>query len=81
MENYNLLNWNTYSELNNAYFKIQILENYNEFYTIGMIDGQNNSSELTSSVFAHNRPGKRINTYLVLQVDFDGNKQITLRNN
>jgi len=76
LNNSNLLNWNTYSEINNDYFKIQILEENNEFYTIGMIDGQNNSSEVTPYVFEHSRPNKMINTYRVIQVDYNGKETI-----
>jgi len=76
LNNSNLLNWNTYSEINNDYFKIQILEENNEFYTIGMIDGQNNSSEITPYVFEHSRPEKKINIYRVIQVDYNGKETI-----
>lgn len=76
MDDSNLLNWNTYSEANNAYFNIQILDEFNEFQTIGSVSGLGNSSELTPYVFEHLRPLQKINVYRLVQVDFDGKETI-----
>lgn len=65
--NASLLEWATYSELNNAYYDVQHSTDGKEFTTIEEIEGAGNSTNYNTY-----RPSTGINYYRLRQVDFDG---------
>jgi hypothetical protein len=69
----NHITWWTVSENNNDYFVVERSNNGVDFREIGTIDGQGNSSELTSYIFndLYYKRGQ-INYYRLKQVDIDG---------
>lgn len=73
-DNTKLINWTTDSEINNSHFLIEKSTNGHDFYQIGLIDGQINSSKKTNySIFDHESAGL-ISYYRLIQVDLDGKR-------
>lgn len=70
-----LLKWVTYSETNNAHFKIQRSEKANAFTTIGMVDGNGSTNERHEYTFLDEHP-YATNYYRLKQVDYDGEFEI-----
>ena len=65
------LSWTTATETNNAGFEIQRSVNKNNFNTIGYIEGQGTTTELTKYSFAdQTEPGHYL--YRLKQIDYDG---------
>ena len=76
MEAGNLISWQTVSENNNDYFEILKSTNGSDFYSIGKIQGNGNSSEIINYDFFDSN--KRVGTsyYKIKQFDYDG-KSVT----
>lgn len=72
MENYNLLNWQTATEINNDYFVLQSSTNSIDFTEIGRVDGAGNSNNVLNYQFNDDNPFNKIVYYRLKQVDFDG---------
>ncbi len=69
--NYNLLKWETASELNNDYFVLEKSTGGAMFEEVGKIPGHGNSNTLLKYSYKHNNPDE-IQYYRLRQVDFDG---------
>ncbi|MBK7684379.1 MAG: T9SS type A sorting domain-containing protein [Bacteroidetes bacterium] len=72
MNNYNLLEWSTSSEINNDYFTIEKSLSGTQFENIGIVDGAGNSTILKQYQFKDLLPGKELNYYRLKQTDFNG---------
>lgn len=68
----NELSWNTLSEINNNYFEIQRASNGNNFQSIGMVEGNGNSTKEEKYSFIDPNPSIGMNYYKLKQVDLDG---------
>ena len=66
------LSWATASEINNDYFVIERSEDGNNFYEIGRVAGNGNSSEEISYEFTDKFVLAPIEYYRLKQVDFNG---------
>lgn len=66
------LSWSTLSEVNNDVFEIQRTDGVSAFETIGMVNGNGNSSQLVEYTFADNNPQIGVNYYRLKQIDLDG---------
>lgn len=67
-----LLDWGTFSEVNNEGFFIQKSRNGREWMDIGWVDGAGTTNESESYSFRDSAPFSGINYYRLKQVDFDG---------
>lgn len=66
------LSWNTYSEINNSHFEVQMSTDEIGFHSIASIPGKGNSDNLTQYNYSFS-PEKQGVIYLkIKQVDFDG---------
>lgn len=72
------LTWATLSEINNDEFLIEHSTDGKEFIELSSINGQGNSSELTTYYYNHGTPINGQNFYRLSQVDFDGNKEVLM---
>ncbi|MBK9638104.1 MAG: T9SS type A sorting domain-containing protein [Bacteroidetes bacterium] len=72
MNNYNLLEWSTSSEINNDYFTIEKSLSGIQFENIGTVDGAGNSTLLRQYMFKDMMPSKEISYYRLKQTDFNG---------
>ncbi len=70
-----ILNWATASELNNKHFEIQASQNGIQFQTLGIVNGQGNSSQNNYYQF-FDYSVQDFKYYRLSQVDFDGNTEI-----
>ncbi len=68
-----LLNWQTATEINNAYFVVQRGNAGKGFADIGKVDGHGNSSITQQYSFIDNKPGTAANYYRLQQFDADNN--------
>ncbi len=66
------LSWSTSTEINNDYFLIERSEDGSNFYEIGRINGNGNSSEVLEYSFIDRFVYSSIEYYRIKQVDFDG---------
>ncbi|TZF82589.1 T9SS type A sorting domain-containing protein [Pedobacter sp. BS3] len=71
-----VLNWNTASEQNNAYFELLRSADGKQFTAIGRKDGHNNSNTPQNYSFTDFSPLAGINYYKLKQVDGDGRETI-----
>jgi trimeric autotransporter adhesin len=69
-----LLTWKTADEYNNDHFEIETSKNGADFYRIGIVKGNNNSSTEQYYQFTDSFPATGINHYRLVQVDIDGRK-------
>jgi len=67
----NLLEWQTASEKNNAYFEIERSTDGRSFEKIGEVEGNGTTLEISNYQFIDENPSA-INYYRLRQVDFDG---------
>ena len=67
-----LLEWETATEVNNAFFQIERSRNGKEFDAISKVEGIGNSDITQSYQLLDENPGSGINYYRLKQVDFDG---------
>jgi hypothetical protein len=68
----NILNWSTESEINNSHYIISHSFDGVLWNSLSEIPGAGNSSETLSYRFIHNLPDPTINYYKLIQVDYDG---------
>ena len=69
------LNWQTASESNSAYFRIEKSTNGINFNSIGERNAAGNSSQLLSYFFTDEEPVQGINYYRLNQIDLNGNQK------
>lgn len=67
-----VLNWTTNSEIENDRFEIQASRDGFVFQSIGEVQGQGNTSAVTTYSFADDRVGDGVTYYRLKQIDFDG---------
>lgn len=67
-----LLNWQTASEKDNAYFQVEHSPDGINFTALGEVSGMGTSVVLNNYSFRHLKPAKGENYYRLKQVDFDG---------
>jgi len=67
-----VINWNTYSEINNDGFEIQRSRNGAEFITVGNVEGAVNSSDLREYLYEDQLKEVGIYYYRIKQNDLDG---------
>jgi len=72
IEDFIALTWQTQSEINNDKFYIEHSKNGNDWYEIGEVKGQGNSTSLNTYTIDHQNPNSGQNYYRLKQVDFDG---------
>lgn len=70
-KNYNLLEWKTATEINNAYFVLERSDGGPKFEEVAIIPGGGNANELLAYNYQHNNP-EELEYYRLKQVDFDG---------
>ncbi len=75
MEDGNLLQWITASELNNDYFNLHYSTDGIDFEIIATIEGNGNSSEAHLYDFLHRNPANGTTYYYLSQTDFDGSNE------
>lgn len=68
----NRLTWKTLSEINNAYFEIQLSADGRNFQSIGKVEGNGNSNRALDYQYIHENPNAGLNYYRLKQVDLDG---------
>ena len=66
-----LINWSTGAEINNDYFEVERSLNGIDFESIGTVNGQGNSTEITEYNFIDYAPYNSSTYYRIKQVDFD----------
>ncbi len=67
-----ILKWQTASEENNDYFRVEHSLNGVDFNTLAEVEGQGNSVEITDYNYVHETPSIGNNYYRLAQVDFSG---------
>lgn len=67
-----ILNWETSSEVDNAYFEIEHSQDGKNFSSIGQINGQGQSDEIHKYQWVDKNPFEGNNFYRLKQVDFSG---------
>ncbi len=70
-----LLNWETLSETNNAFFEIERSIDGKTFTKIGSKDGSGTTTALTKYRFVDESPVPGTNYYRLKQIDFDGKSE------
>ena len=71
-ENYNVLDWQTSTEVNNDYFVVESSTDMINFKEIGRVDGAGNSNNVLSYQYLDYTPFEKVIYYRLKQVDFDG---------
>ncbi|WP_116545133.1 SGNH/GDSL hydrolase family protein [Pontibacter virosus] len=66
------LDWETASELDNAFFEVQRGQSATEFDSIGHVEGAGTTSLTQSYTFQDKKADNGVNYYRLRQVDFDG---------
>ena len=69
--------WETSSELNNNFFTVERSRDGFNFESIGIVQGQGNSTSLHHYEYEDNRPLKGISYYRLRQTDFDGRSTLS----
>ncbi|HBG71109.1 MAG: hypothetical protein A2W93_02605 [Bacteroidetes bacterium GWF2_43_63] len=69
-----LLLWQTASEINNNYFRVEKSVNGFDFSSIGIVFGAGNSNQLREYSFVDGAPVFGLNYYRLSQIDFDGSE-------
>ncbi|WP_454525422.1 T9SS type A sorting domain-containing protein [Dyadobacter jiangsuensis] len=78
LETYNLLEWETAFEHNNAYFEVQRSVDGKTFASIGEhVPGGGDVHNISSYHFADNAPAQAVNYYRLKQVDWDGTSALS----
>jgi len=72
-----LLLWQTATEINNNYFRIEKSADGFHFSSIGIVFGAGNSNQLLDYSFIDATPVSGINYYRLAQVDFDGTEHLS----
>lgn len=71
------LEWQTATELNNAYYEIERSSEGKTFEKIGEISGYGNSNVTRTYSFIDEKPNTDVNYYRLRQVDFDGKATVS----
>jgi len=69
------LEWTTASEKNNSHFEVQKSANGKDFETIGMVEGNGNSSSLIDYKYTDYGSHGNVSYYRLEQFDFDGQSE------
>lgn len=69
------LTWQTASEVNNDYFKLQKIEQ-NKLFPIACVTGSGMSNEIADYQYTDEKPVEGENYYRLTQVDYDGSKEV-----
>lgn len=72
MDASSLLEWATYSEVNNAYYEVEHSTDGKEFSIVKQVEGAGNSNDYNTYSTIHENPEVGANYYRLRQVDFDG---------
>jgi hypothetical protein len=72
-----VLEWQTGSEFNNAYFEVQTSKDGVTYYPIGRVNSHGNSTTTQSYAFTDRLPITGANYYRLKQVDIDGNSTLS----
>ena len=72
INNTNLLEWSTSSEINNDYFTIERSENAFEFFPIKNVKGAGTSNSINSYQFNDEQASSKLNYYRLKQTDYNG---------
>lgn len=67
-----LVEWSTYSEINNDYFEVEHSLDNENYNAIGRVEGSGISNIFQEYSFTHRNPLLGVNYYRIKQVDFDG---------
>lgn len=70
-----LLKWSTASEKNNSHFEVQKSANGKDFETIGLVEGNGNSSSLINYTYNDYSSHGNVSYYRLQQFDFDGESE------
>lgn len=70
-----VLDWSTYSEINNSHFDIEHSVNGIDYKRIGGLEGAGNSSQVLDYKFVDTEPIEGYNYYRLKQHDFDGRSE------
>ena len=73
LDDANILEWTTSTELDNDYFIVERSSNGSDFEEIQKVDGAGNSNSAISYSIRDNDPLNGINYYRLKQTDFSGN--------
>ena len=76
--NGNLLQWKTFTELNNDYFVLQRSTDGKNFVNIGNVNAAANGAYSNNYQFLDTAPKQNINYYRLLSIDFDGTQHYSL---
>jgi hypothetical protein len=71
-ENSVILDWSTYSEINNSHFSLERSRDGQNYTTIALLKGAGNSSDITDYNFTDKKARKGYNYYRLVQTDFNG---------
>lgn len=71
-----ILTWSTATEHKNDYFTLEHAEEDANFKTIGIINGQQNSTTQTDYTFTHHSTQSKVNYFRLSQTDLDGKIKI-----
>ncbi len=74
-DNNTLLNWQTVSEENNAYFQVEHSIDGRNFTSLNIIEGNGNAIVAHDYAYLHDSPRAGTNYYRLKQVDFNGSFQ------
>jgi len=75
MDHYSaVLEWGTWTELNNEMFVVEHCLDGQSFQKIGTLDGSGTSYDRQEYEFVHSNPGFGFNYYRIYQQDFDGSR-------
>jgi hypothetical protein len=71
-EGVTVINWTTFSEINNNYFTLERSGDGYKWEVIGTVEGAGNSSSIIDYTFYDRHPLKGVNYYKLKQTDYDG---------
>jgi hypothetical protein len=74
-----LIQWSTWSELNNSHFIISKSLNNNDFFPIGTVEEAGNSNSVNEYEFIDETVTKGNVFYKIEQIDFDGTRQVVFK--
>jgi predicted transglutaminase-like cysteine proteinase len=72
-----LVNWATYTEINNDYFDVERGRNLNDFIAIGRVAGAGSTNTPQYYAFTDTEPYDGINYYRLKQTDYDGTSTLS----
>lgn len=72
MDEYNLLSWQTATEVNNDYFEVEFSSDGRSFRPIGTVKGSGSSTDIQAYYYKHHTVESGISYYRLRQVDWDG---------